>query len=445
MVCLIIGLSCSPPASTFTPPNFIIILADDLGYGDISPYGGWIQTPHLDRMAQEGMRFTDFHSNGAVCSPTRAGLLTGRYPHRAGIPGVVYADPKRNRHHGLQLHEPTFAKSLKASGYNTAMYGKWHLGYQPRYNPIHHGFDEFRGYVSGNVDFFSHVDQAGFFDWWNGDTLEQEPGYVTHLITEHALEYIDQHAGNEAPFCLYLAHEAPHYPYQGPQDTAFRVVGKQVPEIREEAQVKRAYREMVEEMDIGIGQIMEKLDSLGLTDNTFIFFMSDNGAVARGSNGELRGHKGSLWEGGHRVPAIARWPGKIPAGTTTDQLAIGMDVFPTLLAYAHIPDSTPLALDGESLVPVLTNSKLLEERSVYWLYNRSAAVRKGPWKLRLTQAVDAPERLELYDLRNDLGEQTDIRAQHLPQAEAMRKELDAWIEATLSTATQQPQKPLVTD
>ncbi|CAN0487019.1 unnamed protein product, partial [Laminaria digitata] len=214
-----------------TQPNFIIIMADDLGYGDISPFDGWIHTPHLDQLAEEGMRFTDFYASGPVCSPTRAGLLTGRYQQRAGIPGVVYAAPDRNRNHGLQPGEWTFAEALREAGYATGMFGKWHLGYETKYNPIHHGFDEFRGYVSGNVDYFGHVDQAGFYDWWSQDKLINEPGYVTHLITQHALRFIEKN--KDTPFVLYLPHEAPHYPFQGPDDEPFRIVNTQIGEKRD--------------------------------------------------------------------------------------------------------------------------------------------------------------------------------------------------------------------
>ena len=192
-------------------------MADDLGYGDVGCYGSRRnQTPQIDALARDGMRFTDFHSSGTVCSPTRAGLLTGRYQQRSGIPAVITA--ANHRDVGLPLEEITFAERLKKAGYGTAMFGKWHLGYERRFNPIHQGFEQFRGYVSGNVDYVSHVDQTGIADWWDGDKLVPEQGYSTELITKHAVEYIEQN--RERPFCLYVAHEAPHYPYQGPGDKA---------------------------------------------------------------------------------------------------------------------------------------------------------------------------------------------------------------------------------
>lgn len=189
-------------------PNIVIIMADDLGYGDISPYDGWIKTPHLEQMAAEGTRFTDYHSAGNVCSPTRAALMTGRYQQRAGIPGVVFADPKREQHeHGLQKVEYTIAEAFRDRGYATGMFGKWHLGYYPKYNPVRNGFDLFKGYVSGNIDFISHYDQSGNYDWWHQDQQAVEEGYVTHLIDKHSLEFIRDN--KDKPFFLYLPHKAP--------------------------------------------------------------------------------------------------------------------------------------------------------------------------------------------------------------------------------------------
>ncbi|MEA3476736.1 MAG: sulfatase-like hydrolase/transferase [Bacteroidota bacterium] len=204
-----------PGAGEERKPNIIIILADDYGYGDVGCYGSKrFLTPHLDALAAGGLRFTDFHSNGTVCSPTRAALLTGRYQQRTGINGVVTA--AGHRHTGLDLEETTFAEVLKSEGYVTALFGKWHLGYLPDYNPVRQGFDEFTGYVSGNVDYHAHLDQTGMEDWWKQDELNPECGYTTDLITDHGVDFIQRHS--EKPFLLYIAHEAPHYPYQGRND-----------------------------------------------------------------------------------------------------------------------------------------------------------------------------------------------------------------------------------
>ena len=289
-------------ASKERKPNIIIILADDYGYGDVGCYGSKrFNTPHLDALAAGGLRFTDFHSNGAVCSPTRAAFLTGRYQQRTGISGVVTAAGHRNT--GLDLGETTFAEVLKPAGYVTALFGKWHLGYLPDYNPVRQGFDEFIGYVSGNIDYHAHLDQTGMEDWWEQEELNPERGYTTDLITDHGVDFIQRN--REKPFLLYIAHEAPHYPFQGRNDPPryTRENGRTNDPVTQEV-----YREMIEVMDEGVGRIHQAVIDADLIDNTLIIFFSDNGPSGLGSAGALRGKKGQIWEGGHRVPAIAYWP-----------------------------------------------------------------------------------------------------------------------------------------
>ena len=293
-------------------PNLLLLLADDLGYGDMSCYGNpYTRTPNLDRLAAGGVRFTDFHASGPVCSPTRAGLMTGRYQQRCGITEVITAAGARDN--GLDpATQVTFAKQLQQAGYATGIFGKWHLGYQTKFNPDKNGFDHFRGYVSGNVDYFSHIDQAGFADWWDNSTLAPEEGYTTELIARHGIEFLE--SNRNRPFCLYLPFETVHAPYQGPHDHAERVVGREYNEAGNRTDVKRTYKDMIECMDDNIGRVLAKVKQLGLERDTFVFYFSDNGATPRGSNGPLRGFKGSLWEGGHREPAIAYWPGRIAPG-----------------------------------------------------------------------------------------------------------------------------------
>ena len=428
---LLLTLLAAAAASAVGKPNFVIIMADDLGYGDLSTYDGWIETPNLDRLAAEGMKFTDFHSNGAVCSPTRAALLTGRYQERAGIPGVVYADPKRPQHEdGLQSNELTFAEALSDAGYVTGMFGKWHLGYFPKYNPVRNGFDEFRGYVSGNVDFFSHVDQAAAFDWWIQDELKDEPDYTTHLINRHAVDFIARQ--KDKPFCLYIPHEAPHSPYQGPGDKPYRVAGDLSTMRNSDVKgddIKRAYREMVQEVDKGVGQVLEALEKHGVADNTLVVFMSDNGANNNGSNKPLRGSKGNVFEGGHRVPGIARWPGKIEAGSTNASLAMSMDWMPTMLSLANAMPADH-KFDGINLSPALFDGKRLPDRKAIW---RGVAMRDGKWKL----VVEKKRRL-LFDLEADLGEQNDLANQHPERVMLMTKAIEEWKTDIAATRTAQP-------
>ena len=442
VVAALLILSCSaPPPVAETPekpPNFIIIMADDLGYGDLSTYGGWIDVPSIDRLAAEGLKFTDFHSNGAVCSPTRAALLTGRYQQRVGIPMVVFADPKReNYRDGLQPIEYTFAEMLKEQGYATGIVGKWHLGYYPNYNPIHSGFDLFRGYVSGNVDFFSHVDQAGTFDWWHQDEKSDEKGYVTTLINRHAVRFIEDN--EDRPFCLYIPHEAPHSPYQGPGDdpAGFRVAGGPSARLQLSPELtKQKYAEMVVEMDRGVGAVMDAVERTGISDHTLIFFFSDNGATRRGSNGLLRGHKASVWEGGHRVPAIARWPGKIQAGTVSGELAAGFDLWPTMAELAGAPLPAERPLDGVSLAPVLLDGKTLDRPAMFWEFQDAVAMRDGPWKYIAGENDFAGP--GLFNLADDLGEQTNLASKFPDRTKSMAEAVAKWLQEVEGSATEQP-------
>ncbi len=400
-------------------PNIILIMADDLGYGDISCYGSTkIRTPNIDALAGGGMKFTDYHSNCPVCSPTRAALLTGRYQQRCGIEGVIYAKGP-TRQTGMALEEITFGEALKKCGYATGIFGKWHLGYNVEFNPARQGFDEFIGYVSGNVDYHSHLDGAGFEDWWKNCEKVPEEGYCTDLITGHGIDFIERH--KDGPFCLYLPHEAPHSPYQGREDPPERLSGGRKGRKAKGEEISRAYKEMVEVMDEGIGRIVETVRRLGLERRTFIFFCSDNGATKNGSNGVLSGYKGSLWEGGHRVPAVAYWPGRIKAGTTTDETVLGMDLFATMVSIAKAKPPVGLKLDGVDILPVLTESGELPERTLFWRYRKERAVRKGPWKL-LVQG----DKVRLFNLEEDLGEKENLADKKPDMIKRLEDELAAW-------------------
>lgn len=399
-------------------PNIILIMADDLGYGDLSCYGNkHFSTPNIDALADAGIRFTDFHSNGPVCSPTRAALLTGRYQQRCGIDRVVTA--ANHRHTGMALEETTIAEILRSAGYKTALFGKWHLGYDVKFNPARQGFDEFIGYVSGNVDYHSHVDQTGYEDWWKNEKLTPEKGYTTDLVTEHGIRFIE--ANKNRPFFLYLPHEAPHYPYQGRGDKADRTIGGKFPVPGSRKDIPGAYKEMVQAMDEGVGRIVQTVKQLGIEQDTFIFFCSDNGANKRGSNAPLNGHKGTLWEGGHRVPAIAVWSGKIEPATETDQTAMTMDLFATIASIAELSLPGGLKLDGLDLKNVLTANIKLPERTLFWRYGKQKAVRKGDWKLLIQR-----EDVRLYNLTNDLAEQNNVASQYPNIEKSLQAELDIW-------------------
>jgi len=393
-------------------------MADDLGYGDLSCYGSeTINTPHIDALAKNGIRFTDYHSNGAVCSPTRAALMTGRYPQRTGVEGVITA--ARHRDVGLPLEEVTIAEVLRDAGYSTAMFGKWHLGYDiKKFGPLRQGFETFEGFVSGNVDYFNKIDQEGHKDWYFGDELKHVEGDVTDLINDGAVDWIGEHVreNKDQPFFLYLAHGAPHYPLQGPEDAGFREVGKRV--VHRPVEDNQAvYKAMIESMDAGVGRVIAELEQRGLAENTLVIFCSDNGQASKygGSAGPLRGQKATVYEGGHRVPMIAQWPGQIEAGIESDLTAIGMDLFPTLIGLAGADLPAGVTIDGVDLGPVVSGDQAAPERKLHWVHGNNSAIREGSWKLVMPSG-QAPE---LYNLASDLGENNNVADQEIERMTRM--------------------------
>ncbi len=404
-------------------PNIIIIMADDMGYGDLSCYGSTlISTPNLDKMASEGIKFTDFHSNGPVCSPTRAAILTGKYQQRVGIDGVVTA--KHHRDKGLDTSEKTFAEAIKEAGYVTGMFGKWHVGYKTKFNPINQGFDEYIGYVSGNVDYHSHIDQEGYEDWWNGDKIKNEKGYSTDLITEHSVDFIKRH--KDEPFLLYIPHEAPHGPFQGRLSKAEREIGwkngaKQKDKMSEE-ELNNIYKEMVEVMDEGVGAVMKTLKDLKLDKNTLVFFCSDNGASQKvGSNGGLRGYKSTLWEGGHRVSAMAWYPGTIAPNQVNNETILTMDLFPTIMDFVGAKKTKNL--DGISLKDNLIKGDDLSKRDLFWGYLGRTALRVGYWKLILRNNDAEPL---LFNLKDDIQENNNVANEHPDRVKLMVAKIKSW-------------------
>ena len=413
-------------------PNVVLILADDLGYGDIGCYGNSRnQTPHLDRLAREGMRFTDFHSNGPMCSPTRAALLTGRYQQRMGIETALGEHSE-----GLDRSEVTIAERLSEAGYATGIFGKWHLGPRPIDAPVHHGFSEFRGHLHGAVDYISHVDRYGRVDWYHNDHLANEEGYNTSLITEHSIRFIEAH--RDKPFFLYVPHSAIHFPWMTENDKGYREPGKRydkgLVKLGPHEKVRPVVREMIEALDRSVGRIVETLKRLKLDRRTLVFFTSDNGGYLhyagrhRGdisSNGSLRGQKGDVYEGGHRVPAIAWWPEQIEAGTVSDATTLTMDLFPTFLELASIepsPNDGPHKLDGESLAGTLLRQEVLRERTLFWRIHQSKAVRRGPWKL----VVSGRKAPDLYNLTDDIEEANNRAAGQSGLVSELRDKLAEW-------------------
>ncbi|MEX2577794.1 MAG: sulfatase-like hydrolase/transferase [Verrucomicrobiales bacterium] len=452
---LALAFSLSAQGEAPSRPNLVVVMVDDMGYAGLGCFGNpHFETPELDRLAAEGMRLTDFHSSGTVCSPTRAGLLTGRYQQRAGIEAVIHPVSDHPEHRkGLKPSETTFAEVLQEAGYTTGLVGKWHQGYPKNSDEFHpqvHGFDEFVGFHSGNIDFVSHVGDHYEHDWWHGREETEEEGYSTHLINRHTLDFVRRHA--EEPFCLYVAHEAIHNPVQVPGDPVRRTEDGwdrwKWQEHSEEERIEK-YKGMTLPLDEAVGDLRRLLVELGIDKNTLVLFFSDNGAAADFPSGspELRGDKGSVHEGGHKVPAIAWWPGKIEAGSESDAALISLDVMPTLLALANAPDPER-PLDGVDISPLLLNGEPPAARPLFWasLNNggaRSEAMREEDWKLVVTHPKAAPGTFEnettaLYHLADDPSEETDLSDEHPERTAAMLAELEAWYADTQETATPQP-------
>lgn len=409
-------------------PNIIIIYADDLGYGDLGSYGGDIPTPNIDRIGEEGIRFTDFYVTAPACTPSRYSLLTGSYPQRSlhHLDQVIM--PGQDHH--LDESEVTLAELLKRQNYVTGIMGKWHLGSnKPSYLPMNHGFDVFSGHKGGCIDYFTHV-YGGMGNFWivNGKPAT-EKGYSTELITDHAIDFIDQVKGNAKPFFLYIPYNAPHYgktdPDTIPEVTvslgegtyrAYKMMNSlQAPEeyVNRFSHVKdpyrRVYSAMVSSLDDNVGRVISKLESEGLSENTIVWFISDNGGYAEkfhghASNGLLRGEKATLWEGGIRVPALVRWRKKIQPNQIISQPACNIDLVPTLGAITGFADTLSyLPIDGEDISQVLFSKKMFE-RDIYWRYNDQTAFRRAEWKLHNEN--------ELYNLKSDVGEKNNLAAEY---------------------------------
>ena len=451
---MILGLSVMVVSTCLAErPNFVVIMVDDMGYAGVSCFGNpYFETPEIDRLAAEGMRLTDFHSSGTVCSPTRAGLLTGRYQQRAGIEAVIHPVSDHPEHRkGLKEIEITFGESLKGAGYATGLVGKWHQGYtevSDAFHPQNHGFDEFVGYHSGNIDFVSHVGDHYLHDWWHGREETREEGYTTHLINKHAVDFIQRH--KNAPFCLYVAHESIHNPVQVPGDPVRRTEENWDRwEAENEAERVAKFKGMTMPIDEGVGQIRKTLEKLGIAENTLVLFFSDNGPSRDFPSGSdaLRGMKGSVYEGGHKVPFIAWWPGRIVAGTECAMPGITLDVMPTLLSLAEVEASEARPLDGVDLSPVLLGKGVIDPRPLYWASlgnngSRAESMREGPWKLVVNHPKAKPgsfenEQVELYRLDRDPGETQDLAKSEPEKSGELLAKLKAWYADTQGTATPQ--------
>lgn len=415
-------LSAQRPAAA---PNVVLIITDDLGWGDLGVHGATdIRTPNIDALARQGVRFADFYANGVLCTPTRAGLISGRYQQRVGLetafPSVAYTGPKD----GLPVTGSSLPALLKSRGYATALVGKWHLGYLPEYSPAAHGFDYFFGLKSGYHDFYTHLGSDGHLDLWENDRRVELEGYSTDLITARALQFIERQSGG--PFFIDVAYNAPHWPYQPPdRPSVSRDSAAHLMPYDSATSTRADYAAMVERVDRGVGEILAALDRLGIAERTLVIFTNDNGGEWLADNGPFFHRKWTVWEGGIRVPAIARWPGRIPAGTVSQQVGITMDLSATILALAEVTPPRDVPLDGIDLMPIVTGRAAVRERQLFWRTEvggqRQRAVRDGHWKL----VVDGTHQL-LFDLRTDPGERNDLARSRRDVARRLWLALRAW-------------------
>ena len=435
-------------------PNMVIILADDLGYGDLGCYGQTNHaTPHLDRLAAEGARLTQFNTPAPYCAPTRAALMTGRYPWRCGMPNnphpaedarVSGVKPEHDKI-ALPKREVTLADVLKQGGYATACIGKWHLGHYPEFLPTRRGFDEYFG-----IPYSNDMRPVRLLD---GEQVVEYPAVLTTLTrryTERAVNFIERNRSK--PFFLYFAQMHPHKPL-APGEAFYRKSGAGL------------YGDTVAELDWSVGQVLAKLKALKLETNTLVVFTSDNGPWFGGSTGGLRGMKGSTFEGGYRVPCIARWPGRIPPGHVNDGLSVTMDLFPTVLAAAQLQPPKDVTLDGRNILPLLASDAGSPHQVVFGMTGPNlAAVRDQRWKLHLLKPSpgqlrppgekwidprgpdgvtilapyeqyapdaypglrtgDSPKPMMLFDLQVDPGEQHDVAAQHADIVARLKRQYD---------------------
>ena len=392
-------------------PSILFIMADDLGYADVACYGRRdISTPNIDRIAAEGVRFLAGYANSAVCSATRTALISGRYQYRLRI-GLE--EPLRDvAGIGLPPEHPTLASLLKQVGYRTALVGKWHLGLLPDFGPLKSGYDQFYGFRTGAVDYFAHTGTGHKDDFWDDDRPIRGQGYLTDLLGDRAVKVIGDYARTGGPFLLSLHFNAPHWPWEAPGDEAEsrRLAGKSL--LHFDGGSQQTYRRMVERMDFQVGRVLEALSQNGLRDDTIVVFTSDNGGERFSDTWPFTGKKGELLEGGLRVPALIRWPGRIPPGRSHDQVMISMDWVPTLLAAAGTSPDPAYPTDGMNLLPALTQNAPPVPRKLFWRYKANAqrAARDGAFKILkilantfLFNVVDDPlERVNLRERRRDV-------------------------------------------
>ncbi len=428
-------------------PNIVFIISDDQGYPDLGCIGTKpLITPNLDKLAAEGVRGTSFYVTWPACTPSRGSVLTGRYPQRNGLYDMVRNDLVNYGHRftaeeyavspemtlGLDVRELTIGDMLKKAGYVTGCVGKWDMGQAKRFLPLQRGFDFFYGHGNNGIDYYTH-ERYGVPSLFRGNTrTEEDKGkYVTDVFRREALYFLNEHAGQK-PFFLYLAFNAPHGASTLPEETVKgekkKGVGVQAPE-----KYVAMYRDKVKDeklarycgavtcMDEAIGALMDSLEKAGQKDNTLVIFISDNGGSGNGGNAPLKGSKSTMWEGGLRVPFIARWPGKLPAGIITDEFLTSLEFVPTLLAAAGAKGPEGVKMDGFDMLPILRGETKSPRKEMFWQRRSDKAARYENWKW-----LESAKGNGLYDLSSDPGETKDLSAEKPEVARMMRARFEAW-------------------
>lgn len=415
-------------------PNILLILMDNLGFSDIGPYGAKdIQTPHLDRLAGEGVLLTQCYSNGAVCTPSRAALMTGLYPARVGLENPVVNPASPN---GLSSSEVvSVARKLKDNNYATGLFGKWHLGYKPDQGPNAHGFDEFFGFLDFSIDYYSHTSLSGKPSLYENTEPVEQDGYITDLISDRAISFIERQADN--PFFAFVSYNAPLPPRQRPDN----------PDDVRTAETwfnndRGDYASVVERADQGIGRILNTLESSGVSENTIVIFTSDHGGNSEISdNGEFFHGFGTLWEGGIRVPCIVRWPDQIPAGTKCDQATIGTDLTASIIAASNSTPSYGRSLDGINVFPILAGDEPTLDRTFFWRISypgrQQSAVRQGKWKFIADGSAGPAMSRLLFNLDEDVSERHNVGNRNPSVLDQLEKELHLW-EADVDATSPKP-------
>ena len=405
-----------------TQPNIVFIMADDLGFADLSCNGSrHCATPNIDRIAERGVRLRQAYANSAVCSATRLALITGRYQYR--LPLGLEEPLAGKTDVGLPPAHPTLPSLLREAGYGTSLIGKWHLGVLPLFGPAQSGYDHFWGIRSGAIDYFSHKNTRGEDDLWDGETTIRQAGYLTDLLGDRAVGAIGDYAKRGQPFLLSLHFNAPHWPWEAPGDEAVsdRLAGSRLRHF--DGGTLRTYARMVQAMDLQIGRVLQALDVHGLAGNTIVVFTSDNGGERFSDTWPFTGIKTELLEGGLRVPGLICWPSRIPAGVVSDQVAITMDWFATLLDATGVAPDPEYPPDGISLLPMLTGAHGAVPRRLFWRYrlNRQRAMRDGDCKY-----LKIRNNTYLFNVADDPRERANLRELRKDVFDRMTAEWEAW-------------------